>query len=410
MKILHINFDCEIVGGTESYLKGLMSEIEILGYRNFLFFGNKLYANYEDPSKGFFYIPNLCEPDFSGARSGEQVKRLIKEIDPDIIHVHNEHNPQLVDYLSRPIVKTLHTPGLTLCPSGSKLFSFGDKVCNHPMGFVCFLMPYLKKCNSRNPLLITKSYSKAKANLHVLNKYDKVIVASYYMKNLLIKNGIPSDKVYINPYFVYIPQTRNENKQTCDNVLPTLLFVGRITRGKGLQYLVHALKQLTISTRLLVVGDGDYLPDLKKQGEKMLRHQVEYLGWLSGGELSRIYESVQVVIMPSIWAEAFGIVGIEAMSHGKPVVAFDVGGIREWLSDGEVGYLVPSGNAAVLAERIDYLLKNPSEAQKLGEAGRRKVLKKFLPEYHLARLIDVYKQAIASNWSRRLEKYDSSVV
>ena len=90
------------------------------------------------------------------------------------------------------------------------------------------------------------------------------------------------------------------------------------------------------------------------------------------------------------------MVGIEAMSYGKPVVAFDVGGIPEWLDHGVTGFLVPPWDLKEMAERISFLLDNPNVAHEMGVGGRRRVERDFTQETHIARLLDIYKKVIAS--------------
>ena len=93
-------------------------------------------------------------------------------------------------------------------------------------------------------------------------------------------------------------------------------------------------------------------------------------GWVPQDELHRTLSGARVGVVPSVWPEPLGAVGIEMLRHGLPVVGFDVGGISEWLKDGVNGYLVPVFDRARLAERIDALLADPELARRLGQAGR----------------------------------------
>jgi len=103
-----------------------------------------------------------------------------------------------------------------------------------------------------------------------------------------------------------------------------------------------------------------------------------------------------VVVVPSRWPEPFGIVGIEAMAHGRPVVAFGVGGIPEWLTDGVGGFVVPPADVATMAGRIVSVLANPAEAEAMALRGRARVLRDFSEEAHLAKLVPLYERAVAS--------------
>jgi glycosyltransferase involved in cell wall biosynthesis len=88
------------------------------------------------------------------------------------------------------------------------------------------------------------------------------------------------------------------------------------------------------------------------------------------------------------------MVGIEAMSYGKPVVAFNVGGIPEWLEHRVTGFLVKPYDVKAMAENIDFLLENPTIAQKMGEMGRKQVELLFSKENHINRLLEIYRQVI----------------
>jgi len=103
-----------------------------------------------------------------------------------------------------------------------------------------------------------------------------------------------------------------------------------------------------------------------------------------------------VVVVPSRWPEPFGVVGIEAMAHGRPVVAFGVGGIPDWLADGVGGFIVPPADVATMADRIAAVLAHPTEAEAMALRGRARVLREFSEAAHLAKLLPLYERAGAS--------------
>jgi glycosyltransferase involved in cell wall biosynthesis len=88
------------------------------------------------------------------------------------------------------------------------------------------------------------------------------------------------------------------------------------------------------------------------------------------------------------------MVGIEAMAYGKPVIAFDVGGISEWLEDGETGFLIQSRDEATLAEKMNLLLQDRPLAMGLGSKGREAVENRFIPEIHVERLLAIIQNEI----------------
>jgi glycosyltransferase involved in cell wall biosynthesis len=89
------------------------------------------------------------------------------------------------------------------------------------------------------------------------------------------------------------------------------------------------------------------------------------------------YRDASLAVVSSVWPEPFGAVGLEAMRYGLPVVAFDAGGIREWLADGESGFLVPWMDRGRFAARVEELLADKALARRLGEQGRNRAREKF---------------------------------
>jgi len=148
---------------------------------------------------------------------------------------------------------------------------------------------------------------------------------------------------------------------------------------KGLSILLRALAaQSFAGTYLLVVGDGD----LKEQ----YRHQVHELGipervvfyGAAGHEvLPSLYQACDVVTMPSLVPESFGLVVIEALACGVPVIASDGPGVRSLLQHGSNGLLVEPGNVAMLAEAIRYLLQDDAARRRMGQLGRAKIKERY---------------------------------
>jgi glycosyltransferase involved in cell wall biosynthesis len=134
-----------------------------------------------------------------------------------------------------------------------------------------------------------------------------------------------------------------------------------------------------------------------------LKDRLIVRGWLDREQLIREYAEAQVIIFPSLVEEPFGRVGIEAMAAGRPVVAFDVGGVREWLRHGETGFLVPRGDLNKMAESVNLLLENPDLADKLGKMGRERASALFDRERMLSRLEQVLAEAMRG-WKEQRRK------
>jgi len=164
-----------------------------------------------------------------------------------------------------------------------------------------------------------------------------------------------------------------------------ILFVGRLIERKGLPYLIEALGGLRqhLPAALDIVGTGSQQAALEQvAAERGVADVVRFLGRVSNSELARLYASCDVFVLPSIVdshgdTEGLGVVLLEAMSYGRPVVATDVGGIPDIVLDERTGLLVPQKDAPALAHAMRRLLANRALAKRLGAGGRDHVRAHF---------------------------------
>ncbi|MDX1658134.1 MAG: glycosyltransferase family 4 protein [Nitriliruptorales bacterium] len=175
-----------------------------------------------------------------------------------------------------------------------------------------------------------------------------------------------------------------------------VLFVGRLEPRKGLEQLVRAFIQVRASrddVRLLVVGEGPERDRCQQLVPGGLRSDVVFVGRVDGDELARFYRSADLFAAPALGGESFGIVLLEAMAAGCPVVASDIPGYRTAVRDRENGRLVPPDDPSALAEAIGSLLDNEATRDALATEGRGAV-----QEYdwrHVAtRLRDLYAEVV----------------
>jgi phosphatidylinositol alpha-mannosyltransferase len=175
--------------------------------------------------------------------------------------------------------------------------------------------------------------------------------------------------------------------------VPTVAFLGRIDEPrKGLAVLLEALSELVElvpDVRLLVAGPGD-VDEVREAIPVSLRPHVDLLGLVSDANKPRVYASGDVYCAPNTHGESFGIVLIEAMATGTPVVASDLEAFRRVLEDGTAGVLVPVGDPASLAVALADLLGDPARRKVLAEAGRRTV-EQYDWSTVTARIVEVYE-------------------
>src|SRR6185503_19311699 len=121
-----------------------------------------------------------------------------------------------------------------------------------------------------------------------------------------------------------------------------IVYAGQIIRGKGVDVLLESLARVSVPFTCFIFGEGEHRESCERLSRKLgLADRVFFKGYVSADEIAIYYRECSVVAVSSVWPEPFGAVGLEAMRFGLPVVAFDAGGIREWLTHGHNGYLVP---------------------------------------------------------------------
>ncbi|MDT4987529.1 MAG: hypothetical protein QOI74_1623 [Micromonosporaceae bacterium] len=184
---------------------------------------------------------------------------------------------------------------------------------------------------------------------------------------------------------------------------PRLLFVGRLEHVKGVQVLLAALPAVLArhpDTVLTVCGSGPLEAALRERVDRLgLTSSVEFVGWLPHHQLAGRLADADVVVVPSLAPEAFGLTCLEAMAAGTPVVASAVGGLPDLVRPGVTGELVAPGDPAALAGAVDGLLADEVRRRRLGRAGRRRAAR-FTMTAQLARIADTYADAIAIHRAR----------
>jgi len=171
---------------------------------------------------------------------------------------------------------------------------------------------------------------------------------------------------------------------------PRLLCLGRLIFDKGFDLALSALAMLVAlhpQVEMVIAGDGPARPELERQAAALgLAERVSFVGWVVPERVPALLNTATVVVMPSRWEEAFGLVALEAALMARPVVATRVGGLPEVVAHGQTGLLVEKDDPQALAEAIAWLLAHPDQAAEMGQAARRRALEIFSWE----RCVDAY--------------------
>jgi len=180
-----------------------------------------------------------------------------------------------------------------------------------------------------------------------------------------------------------------------------VLFVGRMVSHKGIENLVEAARSVAYA-KFLLVGGGPELESMRRLAVRLgVSERVIFTGQVSGEELPSYFAACDVFVLPSVSRlEAFGIVALEAMASGKPVVVSDIPGVREVIADGKEGLLADPVGADDLAGKIRILLADDRKRSVMGRAGRQTVERNFSVERVVDRIEQVYR-GLAANRAPR---------
>jgi len=311
------------------------------------------------------------------------LSEIVQTIHPDVFYVHKFES--IGDILSvkgsKRVVRMIHDHDL-YCPRRHKYYAYTRKICTHRCGPICYAdLAFLKRTEKGIRFVsIRKKLLEMQNNKNV----DTFLVGSAYMQKELERNGFDHKKIHVLPPCV---QSYSEALQSFP-LQPSILFVGQLIKGKGVDILLKAYALLLQKTGtpipLHLIGQGNEEQALKTQvQDASYKAQVQFHGWVSHEELSRFYDNSTMVVVPSRWPEPFGMVGVEAMLRQRPVIGADVGGIPDWLKNGQNGLLVPPNDQNALCDAMYSLVSNPQKAKSMGEMGRSKVEKLFSYEKYM---------------------------
>lgn len=341
------------IGGTEIHVVGLLKGIR--GYFNFLLAtpygeGISLLEENEIPYK---IIPLLTL--FNLKAYKKEVKRVLEDFKPDIIHVHGAH--ELVYVVRRlvpdvPIIFTCH----------------GYPASN----------PYINYALSA---FINKEFS------------DKVICVSHFDKNELIKRGLSSQKIVVIHNGISEDFQRKELPIKVDGVI--IGTCARLSKTKGINYLIEAFSILSKKYKdmsLVIIGDGEERKNLENLAKKLkIKDRIYFLGSLP--KAREYIWNFHIFVLPSLF-EPFGISILEALSSKVPVVATKVGGIVEIIEDGISGILVPPKDTLSLSYAIERLLLDEDLRKNIAEEGYKKFLENFTARKMVDETVKVYEESL----------------
>ena len=380
MRILVANEGIAEAGGVDTYLRAILGGLRGRGH-------SVGFLHYNRRADGGTWPERLADRTFGVLDAG--LETALGDVETWRPEVCFSHNMQALEVdrglLERwPVVKMMHGYFGT-CIGGQKSFAWPRREpCDRRFGAACvaFYMP--RGCGQRRVGKLWEQLRWARAQRELFGKYAAVVVASTHMRREFVRNGLAAAKVHALPLF---NTTSDATVATeAEAAEPRILFLGRMTHLKGGDLLIRSAAQLASRVegrvRLTMAGDGPQRGQWTRLAAE-LGVDASFPGWVDRDTCQRLLRDTSVLAVPSIWPEPFGLVGLEAAAGGVPAVAFDVGGIPEWLRDGDNGHLAPGHppTAAGLADALVKALERGPHQAELRASARRTARSMSLAAY-----------------------------
>lgn len=378
MRILHVHERFGALGGAEANILTVARALAARGHTAGLLHGPGTGRGGEEWGRVFperFPLPE------SGGESAAATLEAIQEFRPDVIYVHKMADLGVISALlesGRPLARMVHDHDI-YCMRSYKYNFFTRRICTRPATLYCVygcLACVAKETGADGQRRLRwVSYREKKREIRLNRQFHRMLVASEYMRRELLRNGFDPRRIETH---APIPRAAAVDLRSSFSERNLILFVGQIIRGKGVDLLLRALARMREPFECVILGEGNHRPECEELSRTLgLSDRVSFRGFVPQEELRNFYGNCSAVAFSSVWPEPFGAVGPEVMRYALPVVAFEAGGVEEWLTDGYNGYMVPWGDTAAFAARLDQLMLDKGKARELGENGLRLVTERF---------------------------------
>jgi glycosyltransferase involved in cell wall biosynthesis len=327
------------------------------------------------------------------------VTDVLRQSSPDLVYVHkciaNPVLEALVEW-GGPLVRMEHDHDI-YCMRSYKYSPWTRRICIKKAGPCCLIpcLAFVKRDRSRGKFGLSRvSYQQQMRCIELNRHFTAMFVVTNYMKEELIRQGFEPDRIHIFPP---IPAPAGQAFSSTFSETNRIIFAGQIIRGKGLDVLLRALALCKQPFRLTVLGSGSHQARCERLAQRLgLADRVDFPGFVPFDKLTEFYKEATLVAVPSVWPEPIATIGLEVLRYGLPVVGFDAGGIRDWLRDGETGFLIPWMDLQSMAEKIDFLISHKDEARRIGSQGREFVNREYAFAPYIERMKKTFFQLLGN--------------
>ncbi len=324
------------------------------------------------------------------------VRAALQQFRPDVCYVHKMPDLEVIATLLAsgvPLVRMVHDHDI-YCMRSYKYDYFSRKICTRAVGPHCVFPCLASVARNRDGGLPLKwiSYAAKRREVALNQRFNRMVVVTTYMRDELLNNGFDPARIEIH---APVPRMGDPNLRSSFSDRNLIMYAGQIIRGKGVDVLLEALALLDVKFECVILGDGNHRAYCEKLSRKLgLTDRVTFKGFVPQEELKTYYRECSVVALSSLWPEPIATIGLEVMRYALPVVAFDAGGIKDWLLDGHNGYLVPWMDRPAYAARLRELLLDKPLARKLGQNGLQLVSERYDFEGYIRDLENMFGRVI----------------
>ncbi len=324
--------------------------------------------------------------------SYREFKKIIDEFKPDIVHLHNIFfllTPSVYAACQErniPVVHSQHNFRL-LCSNG--LFFRENHICEECLKHTLWRgVRYGCYKNSRilTALIVAMIDHHWKKGTW-LKMVDAFITATEFGKKKFIEGGIPPEKIFVKPNFLYPDPGKREKEEGY------ALYAGRLSEEKGIEILVRAWQYVSAAP-LKVMGDGPLMERVKNIVKDKKVNNVEFLGFQSKENAARYMKGARFIIVPSLCYESFPRIIAEAFAYGIPVLASELGTMESLIDDGRTGRLFEPGNERDLAKIAEWMFGYPEVLELMGVNARQEYENKYSAQKNYQFLKNIYNHAV----------------
>ena len=413
MKILFISrrFYPDVIGGGQIspfYLARTLVKLKHQVY--VLTFTNK--KDYNENLKGIKicrkhikqlkHLPRFSNMDYMYWQIAKQSVKFIKEIKPDVIHLLNFEAIPYTSFILKkkfpkvPIFATVNGPCFG-CFTGAAL-DYKEKTCLKCNAFKRILCCWDKWGKARGSLFYLYSLWYMRLLRFSYKYIDKFFSVSKAMIPLLENMGIPRNKIKVvhNPINLNKKNKTNLKKKLGIENKKVILYAGRLSKEKGIHYIIKAIPYLKNVVFLIAGRKKGYYRQLNRLVEQLkIRNKVKFIGFIKPEKLKEFYSITDLVILPCIIYESLSRMLLEANSYGIPVIASNIGGNPEIVEDKKNGILLRTFKTKELVKAINYILKDPNTYKRMSQSCKEKIKKKFNLKSISQQILSEYKKCIS---------------